>query len=57
MKYGCDHHGRGTFPCSCDFCGMGKPLTEKIYKEKTTHKVGLILARGPDKRSYNPMKS
>ena len=20
MKYGCDHHGTGSKPCSCDFC-------------------------------------
>ena len=19
-KYGCDHHGRGIKPCTCDFC-------------------------------------
>jgi hypothetical protein len=20
MKYGCDHHGTGSRPCTCDFC-------------------------------------
>ncbi|KAF8066747.1 hypothetical protein FPV67DRAFT_1626779 [Lyophyllum atratum] len=53
MDYGCDHHGSGSFPCSCDFCRMGKPLTERIYKEQSAERMGLNLRRGPDPRSYN----
>ncbi|KAH8586022.1 hypothetical protein B0O99DRAFT_695870 [Bisporella sp. PMI_857] len=55
MKYGCDHHGTGSRPCTCDFCKMGKPLTEKIYNNrlKSVHGKGLDLPRGPDPRSFN----
>ena len=24
LPYGCDHHGRGTKPCSCDYCHVSK---------------------------------
>ncbi|GLB41022.1 putative MYND finger [Lyophyllum shimeji] len=54
MDHGCDHHGSGSFPCSCDFCRMGKPLPERIYKEKSAERMGLNLRRGPDPRSFNP---
>jgi len=53
--YGCDHHGTGAKPCSCDFCRMGKPVSDKIYYEKTASRMGLTLPRGPDPRSYNPV--
>lgn len=23
QKFGCDHHGKGARPCSCDFCKVG----------------------------------
>jgi hypothetical protein len=48
---GCDHHGTGSTPCTCDFCQMGKPLTDKIFNKQTTEKFGLTLSRGPDTRS------
>ncbi|KAK0114943.1 hypothetical protein ONS96_013418 [Cadophora gregata f. sp. sojae] len=53
--FGCDHHGNGKMPCSCDFCKMGKPLTKKIYDKrcKSAHGKGLNLPRGPDPRSFN----
>ncbi|KAF7376440.1 hypothetical protein MSAN_00059600 [Mycena sanguinolenta] len=34
MSYGCDHHGSGSRPCTCDFCKMGKPLPNGIFNEK-----------------------
>ena len=48
---GCDHHGSGSTPCTCDFCQMGEPLPEKIFNKKTTENMGLTLRRGPDPRS------
>jgi len=53
MDWGCDHHGTGSRPCTCDFCRMGKPLPDSIYKEKTASRIGLNLRRGPDSRSFN----
>ncbi|KAL0960541.1 hypothetical protein HGRIS_005579 [Hohenbuehelia grisea] len=53
MSYGCDHHGRGKKPCTCDFCKMGKPLPDRIYFEQCASRKGLDLARGPDPRSSN----
>ncbi|KAF9560651.1 hypothetical protein CPC08DRAFT_665197 [Agrocybe pediades] len=53
MDYGCDHHGSGPKPCTCDFCRMGKPLPDKIYNEDSASRHGLQLRRGPDPRSYN----
>ena len=29
--YGCDHHGNGSTPYSCDYCVCGRPLHDKIY--------------------------
>ncbi|KAF9475460.1 hypothetical protein BDN70DRAFT_814041 [Pholiota conissans] len=54
MKWGCDHHGAGKKPCSCDFCRMGKPVVDSIYNEQTSSRLGLKLPRGPDPRSFNP---
>ncbi|EJD42497.1 hypothetical protein AURDEDRAFT_114972 [Auricularia subglabra TFB-10046 SS5] len=55
MNYGCDHHSvRYPKPCTCDFCIMGEPLPNKIFKEKNMERYGLNLPRGPDPRSYNP---
>ncbi|KAF7306001.1 hypothetical protein HMN09_00754600 [Mycena chlorophos] len=51
VNYGCDHHGTGKTPCTCDFCRMGKPLPNSIYLEKTAARHGLKLSRGPDPRS------
>jgi len=53
--FGCDHHGTGKKPCSCDFCRAGRALPDKIYNEKTPARHGLQLARGPDTRSFNPV--
>ncbi|KAJ7899045.1 hypothetical protein B0H13DRAFT_1718217 [Mycena leptocephala] len=53
MDYGCDHHGTGSRPCTCDFCRMGKPLPSSIFNEKTPSRRGLTLRPGPDPRSYN----
>ncbi|KAF5381795.1 hypothetical protein D9615_005438 [Tricholomella constricta] len=53
MDYGCDHHGSGMHPCSCDFCRMGKPLPKSIYEEQSAERMGLNLRRGPDPRSFN----
>ena len=56
-EMGCDHHGTGTKPCSCDFCVSGKKVTDKIMKEKRESQsgFGLQLSSGPDPRSFNPM--
>ncbi|EIN13012.1 hypothetical protein PUNSTDRAFT_82541 [Punctularia strigosozonata HHB-11173 SS5] len=32
MNFGCDHHGTGSRPCTCDFCRMGKALPNKMSK-------------------------
>ncbi|KAF8162110.1 hypothetical protein BJ912DRAFT_1006650 [Pholiota molesta] len=53
MNWGCDHHGSGSKPCSCDFCRMGKPLPDSIYYERNASRHGLTLRRGPDPRSFN----
>ncbi|KAG7085811.1 hypothetical protein E1B28_003349 [Marasmius oreades] len=53
QQYGCDHHGAGKKPCTCDFCRMGKPLTDSIYRKVNQARMGLNLRRGPDPRSYN----
>jgi len=53
--YGCDHHGTGSKPCTCDFCRMGKPVSDKIHNEKVASRMGLTLPKGPDPRSYNPL--
>ena len=55
MDYGCDHHGSGARPCSCDFCKSGKKLSNKIIKERSESQsaFGLNLSVGPDPRSYN----
>ncbi|KAG6808197.1 hypothetical protein H0H92_005078, partial [Tricholoma furcatifolium] len=55
VDYGCDHHGSGSRPCSCDFCRMGKPLPDSIYYKKSAERMGLRLLRGPDPRSYHPV--
>ncbi|KAF8967232.1 hypothetical protein BDZ97DRAFT_1656541, partial [Flammula alnicola] len=47
------HHGTGSKPCSCDFCKMGKPLPDSIYREQSASRHGLVLRRGPDPRSFN----
>lgn len=51
--HGCDHHGdlANPQPCTCDYCRGGEPVPDKIFNEKTTHKVGLQLRQGPDPRS------
>ncbi|KAH9936540.1 uncharacterized protein B0H18DRAFT_325782 [Fomitopsis serialis] len=54
MNWGCDHHGSGSRPCTCDFCRMGKPLPDSIYREQSGTRMGLKLRRGPDSRSFNP---
>ena len=53
--HGCDHHGDMTNPqpCACDYCRSGRPIPDKIFNTKTTHKVGLTLRRGPDPRSLS----
>ncbi|KAI0314127.1 hypothetical protein OF83DRAFT_1138190 [Amylostereum chailletii] len=51
MRWGCDHHGTGKKPCTCDFCRMGKPLPDRIYYEQSPERMGLTLPRGPDPRS------
>ncbi|KAL0488771.1 zmynd10 [Acrasis kona] len=56
-KFGCDHHGLGSKPCSCDFCHMGEPIPDEIYNKKTAENMGLKLPRGPDKRSFNPQQA
>ncbi|KAF9475461.1 hypothetical protein BDN70DRAFT_840872 [Pholiota conissans] len=57
IEYGCDHHGTGSTPCSCDFCTMGKPLPDKYYCKQSSSRLGLSLRRGPDPRSFNPAKA
>ncbi|KAL1727388.1 hypothetical protein EV714DRAFT_217309 [Schizophyllum commune] len=54
MTYGCDHHGTGSKPCTCDYCRAGKPLPDRIYNDPDPHRTGLKLSRGPDPRSYRP---
>ncbi|KAF8163748.1 hypothetical protein B0H34DRAFT_336394 [Crassisporium funariophilum] len=51
MDWGCDHHGSGSRPCTCDFCRGGEALPINIYKEDTATRYGLKLQRGPDPRS------
>ncbi|KAI0036881.1 hypothetical protein K488DRAFT_26962, partial [Vararia minispora EC-137] len=51
MDSGCDHHGTGSKPCTCDFCRGGKPLPDRIYKDPSASRMGLALPRGPDPRS------
>ncbi|KAH6983603.1 hypothetical protein BKA56DRAFT_631858 [Ilyonectria sp. MPI-CAGE-AT-0026] len=55
QQFGCDHHGTGSTPCTCDFCRMGKPIPESVYKSQTESAAGkgLILSRGPDPDSYS----
>ncbi|KDQ17582.1 hypothetical protein BOTBODRAFT_29757 [Botryobasidium botryosum FD-172 SS1] len=53
ITYGCDHHGTGKKPCTCDFCRMGQPLPDSIYKEVDPARHGLELPRGPDPRSFH----
>ncbi|KAJ1428233.1 hypothetical protein B484DRAFT_396925 [Ochromonadaceae sp. CCMP2298] len=49
---GCDHHGDlANLPCTCDFCGAGRPLPQCVYAKQSTHNRGLTLRRGPDARS------
>ncbi|KAI8962678.1 hypothetical protein F5Y11DRAFT_179343 [Daldinia sp. FL1419] len=56
MNFGCDHHGTGPKPCSCDFCHSGKPLPDRIYKD-TIPRRGLRLSRGPDPRSFDEVEA
>ncbi|KAF9037376.1 hypothetical protein BDZ89DRAFT_1061535 [Hymenopellis radicata] len=53
MSWGCDHHGTGPSPCTCDFCKMGRPLPDSIYNDGSASRMGLNLSRGPDPRSGN----
>ncbi|KDR69935.1 hypothetical protein GALMADRAFT_255247 [Galerina marginata CBS 339.88] len=53
MKWGCDHHGSGSKPCTCDFCRMGKPLPDSVFNDDSATRHGLNLRRGPDPRSFN----
>lgn len=57
MNFGCDHHGTGPKPCSCDFCHSGKPLPDGIYKEDKIERKRLNFSRGPDPRSYDPRQA
>ena len=51
---GCDHHGRGSVPCSCPFCRAGMALPEPLSKHTQTS-YGLNLYCGPDPRSFAPL--
>ncbi|RYP40831.1 hypothetical protein DL769_011706 [Monosporascus sp. CRB-8-3] len=57
MKWGCDHHGSGPRPCECDYCHMGKPVPDDVFNGSGMERRGLTLLKGPDRRSYNPMKA
>jgi hypothetical protein len=48
MPYGCDHHGTGKAPCSCDFCAMGKSVPGSIFRKNEQACRGLKLSQGPD---------
>ncbi|KAJ7939344.1 hypothetical protein B0H13DRAFT_2300616 [Mycena leptocephala] len=52
-NHGCDHHGTGSYPCTCDFCRMGKPLPPGIWSETDPFRHGLCLRHGPDPRSFH----
>ncbi|KAF5337594.1 hypothetical protein D9758_014937 [Tetrapyrgos nigripes] len=52
LDYGCDHHGTGSAPCSCDFCKSGEPLPDYIWNGESISRKGLTLSRGPDPRSF-----
>ena len=43
-EYGCDHHGnpRAPGPCKCDYCRAGRPLSERVWRNK----VGSQAAKG-----------
>lgn len=47
----------GSTPCCCDFCHMGKPPPDSIYMQNQQATRGLQLRRGPDPRSYDPVKA
>ncbi|KAM0754465.1 hypothetical protein T439DRAFT_321507 [Meredithblackwellia eburnea MCA 4105] len=51
---GCDHHGTGPDPCTCDFCRMGKPVPLGYRPSNSPGRTGLDLPAGPDPRSYHP---
>ncbi|WIA12928.1 hypothetical protein OEZ85_006544 [Tetradesmus obliquus] len=53
QSYGCDHHGTGSKPCCCDYCGMGKPVPDNILRQNPQACRGLALSCGPDPRSFN----
>eukprot|EP01063_Lacrimia_lanifica_P033139 TRINITY_DN5820_c0_g2_i2.p1 TRINITY_DN5820_c0_g2~~TRINITY_DN5820_c0_g2_i2.p1 ORF type:complete len:372 (+),score=120.63 TRINITY_DN5820_c0_g2_i2:127-1242(+) len=52
-KNGCDHHGTGSTPCSCDFCRAGLPVPEKFrHPDAPAAKhLEMRLSWGPDPRS------
>lgn len=56
---GCDHHGHpdARRPCGCDFCKMGKPVSDKILRKsrRSQRAKGITLRSGPDPRSLDPM--
>ncbi|TFK99195.1 hypothetical protein BDV98DRAFT_511234, partial [Pterulicium gracile] len=54
MTYGCDHHGTGPKPCTCDYCRGGKRLPNHIYNDPHPSRKGLKLPRGPDPRYARP---
>jgi hypothetical protein len=39
QKFGCDHHGRGSKPCTCDFCRyvISNSITELVHWKCGTH--------------------
>ena len=48
MDYGCDHHGTGSKPCSCDFCRCA-PQDHQVYQRGLTlisHRMGKPLPEG-----------
>ncbi|CAL8585017.1 hypothetical protein XPA_010597 [Xanthoria parietina] len=58
QRYGCDHHGRGSTPCSCDFCKMGKRIPDGLHNKRVNSAAGkgLKFSRGPDPRSINRLE-
>jgi hypothetical protein len=52
-EHPCDHHGRGSTACSCDFCVMGLPV-QRDSRKPSVHNYGLDIPIGPDPRSYDP---
>ena len=44
--FGCDHHGDGSTPCSCDFCKVGIFMRSRLSICSTRNKGHLLIRSG-----------